>query len=403
MKKAVYILFVLLLVAAFCISFAACDATPKDDGKLNIVYLGDSIAEALIGPSPVSQRDNYGYYALVGKCNEFNYYNHAVSGHKTSTGMAGDEGLLEVLQRDTENAALLKTHIQKADIVHISVLGNNALQYDLGLLLLEVADPDFEEKYAQGTTLLNALHDGGVMYRDAIRKRDIDNGDTRVEFDFPETYQNICDIVVRIRELNPTTKIIFQTVYNPVYEGTVLLYSEALNALAKITDDGRFGAEGQPIASIAQVRKVAQAILDKLNGILNEYLEEHPGEFTILDVNRVFDDVTNSDKKDDGSVNLSSDSLGASLLFNDWTHPSNFGHAIVAGATQKLLDEWGSGSENAVENYKNIRKNQISRMFAEIENFDSDAAIASISGAETFDAVTYAYFNAIKGYTPINY
>lgn len=403
MKKAGYIVFALLLVVVFSVVFSACDGESGNDKNLNIVFLGDSIAEALIGPSPLSQRDNYGYYALVGKCNGFNYYNHAISGHKTSTGITSDDGLLEVLQRDTENAALLKTHIQQADIVHISVLGNNALQYDLGLLMLEVADPDFEEKYEQGTTLLNALHDGGVMYRPSIRGRDIANGETTVEFDFPATYQNICDIVDRIRELNPTTKIIFQKVYNPVYEGTVLLYSEAISELSKIIDDGRFGAEGQPISTMAQVRKVAQAILDKLNGILDEYLEEHPGEFTVLDINKVFDDVTNSDKNDDGSTNLSADSLGASLLFNDWTHPSNFGHAIVAGATQKLFEEWGIGSENAVDAYKNIRKNQIYQMYSGIEGFDSDAAVAGIDEANSFDAVTYAYFYAINGYTPINY
>lgn len=405
MKKKICISLILAVVLATSVCFVACDKTAPNGEvveKTSIVYLGDSIAEALIGPSPVSERDNYGYYALVGKCNNFAYYNHSVSGHKTSTGMTGGDGLLEVLLRDTEDANLLLTHLKEADIIHISVLGNNVLQYDLGLLMLEVADPEFPQKYEEGTTLLNALHDGGVMTRDAIKKSAIAAGETTVEFNFPETYNNICDIVARLRELNADAKIVFQKVYNPVYEGTTLLYSEAKAKLAEITDDGRFGAEGEKITTFAQMRLVAQAILDKLNGMLDEYLEEHPDAFYILDVNKEFDDVTKLDAKD-GKPNLSNDSLGAQLLFTDWTHPSNFGHAMVFNATQKLFETLGIAGPNVLDEYKKIRLEQLQRMFAPIEGFDVQGAKDAVNGADDIYGVSRAYFDAIDGYTPVNY
>ncbi len=404
MKKASIIFATLALILAMSVGLVACIHTDPDDirpaPEHSIVFLGDSIAEGLIGASPLSERDNYGYYAILGKCNDMAYYNHSVSGHKTSGGMAGEgaDGFLEIISRESENATLMKTHIEQADVIHISILGNNVLQYDLGLMLMEVADPDFEEKYLEGNTLINALHDGGVMERESLKVPG-----EMVEFNFPSTYQNIVDVVAQLKALNPTAKIIFQKVYNPFYDGSSLLYWQAANALANTIDDGRFGKEGEPITSIEQIRKLAQYLLDFLNGVLDEYLVEHPGAFTILDIATSFSEVTALDKNADGSVNLSSDSLGASLLYPDWTHPSNFGHAVVACETQKLLEEWGYADENALAKYKAIKVDQIERMYAPIDGFDKDEAISTINGAETFLDVTLAYFGAIDGYTPVNY
>lgn len=144
MKKVLTVFIAVILVALTAFWCVACDEKNGDasEGKLNIVFLGDSIAEALIGASPVSERDNYGYYALVGRTNGYNYYNHSMSGHLTSGNMANKagEGLLEVISRETEKATLIRTHIAEAGVIHISVLGNNILQYSLGSLMLEMAD-----------------------------------------------------------------------------------------------------------------------------------------------------------------------------------------------------------------------------------------------------------------------
>lgn len=433
MKKIISLVVAVLLVAVLAVSFVACNETTKEDDKLTIVYLGDSIAEALIGPSPVSERDNYGYYALVGRCNNMNYYNHSISGHLTSGSMVdkdNGDGLLQIVSRDDETATLIKTHIIEADVIHISVLGNNMLQFSLGSLMMEMADVEqnktgadrwyqacfvgdddenaLRKKYDDDKSLFEYLHDGGsdevirpsMWYgweNDDVQFGDRYDGENAYTkdptFNFPSTYQNIVDIVARLRQLNPTAKIVFQKVYNPVYEGTTLLSAAEFQALKDRGYD-----------TIEKVRALAQKLLDYLNGILDEYNENNPNnKVDILDINKVFDDLTNTDTDESGKVDLSGSSLGRSLIFDDWTHPSNIGHAIIAGATQDMLAGWGMADENAVANYKAIKCDQIDRMFSSIEGFDAQSAKDKINNAATFFDVTKAYFTAISGYTPVNY
>lgn len=435
MKKIISLVVAVLLIAVLAVSLVACD--DKDGGgndadKLTIVYLGDSIAEALIGPSPVSERDNYGYYALVGRTNNMRYYNHSVSGHLTSGGMMdkdNGDGLLQIVDRDDETATQIKTHITQADVIHISVLGNNMLQFSLGSLMMEMADVEQEmtgsdrwflscfsgyeneaalrAKYADDKSLFDYLHDGGSeeVIRPSMWLDDYGNVTFGDEFDgknvytkdptfnFPSTYQNIVDIVARLKQLNPTAKIVFQKVYNPVFEGTSLLQPAEYSALADRGYD-----------TIEKVRALAQKLLNYLNGIVDEYNEKNPDmQVDVLDINKAFDDYANTDVDENGKVNLTADSRGRSLIYADWTHPSNIGHAIIAGATQKLLEQWGMADVNAVANYKVIKCDQIARMFASIDGFDTQGAYNAINGANTFDEVTAAYFAAINGYTPINY
>lgn len=406
-RKVISIVLILAMVLALAL-FVACD---KNVGGVRtptktIVYLGDSIAEALIGPSPLSERDNYGYYALVARSNNYKYYNHSVSGHKTSGDMMGNTegGLLYLLQREEESATLMQTHIKQADIIHISIGGNNLLQYDLGLLMLEVADEEFENKFAAGTTLINLLHDGGSATRESL---DVDeHGEHRtVNFVFPDTYQDICDIIDILREMNPTAKIFFQKVYNPVVGGSKFLYPELLAALAEITDDGRFGAEGTKITTIEQIRAIAQELLNHLNGMFDEYLEEHPNSIYILDANKTFDDYVKRDVRD-GKVfygDLEHPEVrckGADLFFSDWTHPSNIGHAVLAATTQAKFEELGLADAGAVDAYKAIKIEQVNRMFDGVEGFNTKQAIAAINAATTFQGVTDAYFAAIQGFLP---
>lgn len=435
MKKILTIFIAVLLVALTVFVFAACDdknATDPTEGKLNIVFLGDSIAEALIGSSPVSERDNYGYYAIVGRTNGYNYYNHSMSGHLTSGNMANKagEGLLEVISRDTEKATLIRTHIVQADVIHISVLGNNVLQYSLGSLMLEMADrlaniapgspeswyqacfdgeengEELKEYYADDKSLFDYLHDGGTTYniRPSIWSGDgetISFGDRfdgenpytiDPTFNFPPTYQNIVDIVAKLRELNPRAKIIFQKVYNPVYEGTTLITKWEYMALAQKGYD-----------TIAKVRELAGHLLDYLNGMLDEYNEKNPdNKIYTLDICKAFDDITKSDVKD-GVADLSQTSLGRSLIYQDYTHPSNFGHAVIAEQTQKLLDEMGIGAKDALDKYKEIKCDQLDRIYSGVEGFDTQAAKDAVRGADTYYAATREYFDKTDGYVPVNY
>lgn len=433
MKKLLTSLVIVVLVALCAFTFAACD----DDGgeKLNIVFLGDSIAEALIGASPVSERDNYGYYAIVGRTNDFNYYNHSMSGHLTSGNMAdkSGEGLLEVISRKDEKATLIRTHIVEADVIHISVLGNNVLQYSLASLMLETADKlaniapgspeswyqacfdretdeelkeELKERYADDKSLFDYLHDGGTLenvrpsvwsedgetihFGDRNEGNNIETADPK--FNFPPTYQNIVDIVAKLRELNPKAKIIFQKVYNPVYEGTTLLKEWEYAALAEKGYD-----------TTAKIRELAGHLLGFLNGMLDEYNQNHPDSTVLtLDICKAFDDVTNTDVKN-GEVDLSANGLGRSLIYQDFTHPSNFGHAIIAQETQKILEELGIANKNALANYKAIKCDQLDRIYSGVEGFDLQAAKDAVNNADTYYATTRAYFDKTDGYVPVNY
>lgn len=428
-KKLTVLCLALVLIAICGASLVACDA---DNDGLTIVYIGDSIAEALIGPSPLAERDNYGYYAVVGKTNNMRYFNHSVSGHKTSTNMLPDPdekigGLLGMLYRDDENGALMKSHLEQADIIHISVLGNNILQYNLGLLFYEIADPDFEDKFKEGTTLLNLLYTGSrepvmdgdeparyengrIIYDDfrpneANTRKSLENENEVVSFDFPPTYQDLVDAIARIRQLNSHAKIIFQTVYNPFYQGSAHLHAAVINKLADVVDvTGRFGEAGAKITEISQFRKIADRLLDILNALIDKYIEEyHPANFYKLDVNAEFERITEMDKDENGNINLDEDCLGRQLIYQDWTHPSNFGHAIIAGATQKLLEELHLADPHALDNYKALRLDQLERLYTGVDGVDVDDLKAKISAATTYEEVTFAYFDGVRGFTPINY
>lgn len=430
MKKILSILTVAVLIIVFTLTLVACDDSSDSP---TIVFLGDSIAEALIGASPVSERDNYGYYALIGRVNGFNYYNHSMSGHLTSGNMAdkeNGEGLLQVISRESETATLIQTHIKQADIIHISVLGNNALQFDLGAMLMEIADinegktdgerwyqacfdgadneASLKRKYEDNHTLFEYLHDGGVNDDDETPIRPMidfaQDGKTLVYgqnqgaedsiFNFPNTYQDIEDIVARLRTLNPNAKIIFQKVYNPVVEDTKLITPAYRQALANRGYD-----------TYQKLRVLAQDILGKLNGMIDEYNDNHQdAPVYVLDINKAFNDFAARDEKDGESiVNLSQNSFARKLIYADYTHPSNLGHAIIAAETQKLLDEWGMGAKDALEKYKAIKCEQIDRMYSTIEGFDAQSAKNAVNGATTYYDTTLEYFNAIEGYTPVNY
>ena len=80
-RKLCTLVLALILVLTCAIGFVACDPTtdePADetpthldyfdfDGKTLMVWIGDSIAEGIVGPSPLSERENYAYYAMLGK------------------------------------------------------------------------------------------------------------------------------------------------------------------------------------------------------------------------------------------------------------------------------------------------------------------------------------------------
>lgn len=332
MKKAVCLTLCFIIACVSLGVSVGCSAKKP----LKIVFLGDSIAEGLAGPSPLSERESYSYYSIIGRCNGYEYYNRAVSGHKTGQ-------FLQVIRKGDLDAQMTNTHIKTADILHISILGNDILQSGFGPMLVEAADDRYDT--------IDGILAGSK--------------------------QNIADIVQELRTLNPDAVMIFQTVYNPGDADSVIIDAATRTALA----NKGIVASGY--------REVTSKVLNRLNAVLYDYLEQHPEAFYIADANKAFDDVYKADR-----------ARGNRLIYNDWVHPSNEGHAVAAITTQKLLESLGlaAPSKKFLSTYKQIRTEQLDRLFA--DTLDCKGLSKSIKKAKTYEEVSQIYFDAIYGVQP---
>lgn len=346
-KKIIASVLCVVLLACCAAALAACNNDGETAEKTEIVYLGDSIAEGILGASPLGLRHEYAYANVLGRRNDFEYYNHSVSGHLT-------KDLLALLNNDLgyDGARGLILHVREADIIHVSILGNDLLQ--------DMSMNDVVLEAAQG---LYTIIDG-----------------------IAETaYENITGIVARIRELNPDATLIFQNVYNPLSEKSTLVDAETRATLAAEHD-----------TYPEDFRQLGAGILDRLNGVLDRYLAEHPGAFIIADAQAEFDRIFAEDYE-----------RGKDLIYPDYIHPSNEGHAVLADLTQGILEANGlADASAALAEYKTMRKNVLDNYFDGIAA-DIDGVKAAIDSAADCSAVTEAFFDATRGLTPdyseINY
>lgn len=159
MKKATSLIIALILLLNI-FSVAGFAAKTK-----NYLLLGDSIAYG----QGVVNSEQACYGKVVADTNGYKYTNYAVSGFPSAA-------LLDHLSVD-----YVETAVKKADIIQISIGGNDFLTSNLFTLLL-----------------------GGVF---------------GITFQFDEiqkTFQkNFAQIIKEIKELNPKATILVQTVYNP--------------------------------------------------------------------------------------------------------------------------------------------------------------------------------------------
>ena len=339
-RKFIAAVLVIVMLACCVAVLAACN-DDKAVEKTEIVYLGDSIAEGILGASPLGLRHEYAYANVIGRRNDLTYYNHSVSGHLTKDLRA----ILENEDLDYDMARGLLLHVSEADIIHVSILGNDLLQsMNMNAVVLEAA----QDKY------------------------DIINGIAAT------ASENIAVIVDRLKELNPDALIIFQNVYNPLSEKSTLV-----DEPTRATLSAEYGIEE------GDLRELGSGILDRLNGVLDNYLKDHPDAFVIADARSEFDRIFEEDYE-----------RGKGLIYPDYIHPSNEGHAVLADLTQGILEERGLvDGKKAIAEYKTMRKNVLTNYFAE-SGADIAAATAAIDAAADCAAVTKAFFAATKGFTP---
>lgn len=390
MKRTIAILLSLILVVSCVAVLVACD--PKDKGgetveqfywgegkdvaasdKTEIVYLGDSIAEGILGASPLPLRHEYAYANVIGRRNDFTYYNHSVSGHLTDDMLAlisNEEGY--------DGARGLISHIKTADVLHISILGNDVLQ-DRDEVKLE-GNP-YGKYVSMHQVVCDAMIRGNydglniALYGDAA-------GEGR-----GGSYGYVIQIIDRLIELNPDAVIIFQKIYNPIASvDTPLVKADTRATLRKASVD----------VTLDSLHELGNNLIGRMNALLQKAVDEFNAAKTAEDKWT----LTTVDGL--AAFNKIYDEKGAAaawdLIYPDGIHPSDEGHAVLADLTQAELERLGIANKNtALTNYKNMRCDFIDSKF---ELANAAEVKAKISAATSCAEVTDIFFRATEGVTP---
>ena len=355
MKRPFRLITILLLLCALAAGLFACalfgkgdDHTPQatvvtTDPPKTVLFLGDSIGEAIAGMSPLTEREAYGYYGILGNCNELTYYNRAVTAFTSGN-------LLSYIKRENEGVTLMKSMITGADLIHISILGNNFLNSSHNQMMIDLANEDYDD----------------------IRARQ------------EKATQNLDAILTYIRSLNPDAVIVVQTLYNPTGPDSPLVPARARAVLA---EKGIGPADYHDLMS---------KMIVEINKVFTDYLEAHTvtGEdgkeirpFELADVSAAFEEIYEREP-----------ARWSDLFCDDGVHPSNEGHAVIAGVLQDTFAELGFSSPKALQNYKRDKTAQLRRLFSDLPSIDN--VRAAIMAATDFDGVTKAYFDGTRGAVP---
>lgn len=398
MKRVFALILCLALIIGCVAAFVACspddpeESTPDrfywgegkevaTSDKTQIVYLGDSIAEGVLGPSPLPLRHEYAYANIIGKRNDYDYINHSVSGHLTNN-------MLELISNEVgyDGARMLVSNIATADIVHISIIGNDVLQDRKDVLLdndkypLKDSDGKLIDYMTMHQVVCEAMVDGeyGTLER-ALYGEDGNSG----------SYGNIVKIVERLIELNPDAVIIFQKVYNPIFSvDTPLVKSWTRNAIQ---------SHGMEI-TLESLHALGDNLIGKMNAVLQKVIDK------FNDAKTAADKWTLTSVDALAAFNAIYEADGAerawNLIYPDGIHPSNEGHAVLADLTQQKLEELGlANKDNALAAYKQMRIDFINNNFAgKISN--TEQVKANINAATSCADVTKIFFAATKGIIP---
>ena len=386
MKRTIAILLSLLLLVASATALVACNPDNEQfywgegkevasSDKTEIVYLGDSIAEGILGASPLSLRHEYAYANVIGRRNDFTYYNHSVSGHLTDDMLAlisNEEGY--------DGARGLISHIKTADVLHISILGNDVLQ-------------DREDVKLEGNPYGKYVSMHQVVC-DAMIGNNYDGLNIALYGDAAGagrggSYGYVIQIIDRLIELNPDAVIIFQKIYNPI--------ANVDTPLVKANTRATLAAAGVEV-TLDSLHELGNNLIGRMNALLQKAVDEFNAAKTAEDKWT----LTTVDGL--AAFNKIYDEKGAAaawkLIYPDGIHPSDEGHAVLADLTQAKLEELGLvNSAEALLRYKMMRVNFL---FDEFEGkLDNKwEVVAKVMSATSCAEVTDIFFRATEGVTP---
>jgi len=337
MKKRLIVILIILVLCAAPVIGCFLQAATIEGEKLHIITLGDSIAEGIAGMVPVSERERDAYYGLVGQRNNYDYKNRAISGSRSR------DLLARLKATDEDGIRMTQSLIKEADIIHVSILGNDLLLADIGKILAEVA--------AQNYTTIDGIVDTARI--------------------------NIAQIFECLQAQKKADAVIFfQTVYNPVFEDSDLISASSRATLA--------GLGIQP----SQYREFTNDIVARVNAVVHEYLAAHPGTFYLMDGQAEFERIYQEDAE-----------RGRDMIFVDDAHPSSEGHAVMADMTQATLEELGlANAKSALKAYKAIRIEQVERLYSDV--VDVKAVTKKIKKTKSCAELTEYYYDTIDGKTP---
>ncbi|MFA5449124.1 MAG: SGNH/GDSL hydrolase family protein [Clostridia bacterium] len=333
MKKKILILILILSLAASFL-LTACNDNKSED-KLRIIFLGDSVGEGVAGMAPISERERDAYFGSVSLRNGYEFRNRAISGSRSRQ-------LLDYIQVEDEGIWMTQSLIRSADVIHVSILGNDIMLSDISEMVTGLVKDD--------EVLLNKVIDTA---------RD-----------------NIAEIVRILKEYNPDAILIIQTVYNPIFGKNILITPDAEVELAELG----IGEDGY--------RALASEIIVRVNAVIHQYLALHPGAFHIVDGFAEYDRIYREDPE-----------RGRDLIFVDDAHPSSEGHGVLADLNQTLFEELGlADAKSALKKYKSMRIEQLERIYS--KRIDVRAAKREINRAKTKEEVTELYYDLIDGILP---
>lgn len=329
------------ILAVSCFAMFGCNKkNPSGNDvsvKYNFLVLGDSIAEGILGASPLSEKNDYTYSGILGKINNFNYNNRGISGYQTGQ-------MLRYISKDGDDSAYTPiTLIKNAGIISISMSGNDYIFSDLNALLFEAIE-------------------GGSTLREKVL--------TRVRTNVPL-------IIARLKELNPDATIMWQTLYNPIFWDSPLLMDTTYETLKDVYDIDEDA-----------LHEWGDFLLDELNKVLFDYLEENPDSIVIPDVNAKFKAIYELDH-----ANI------RRLIYKDGIHPSNYGHSVIASAIQEKIEECGFHGKNTLASYKKLSSERLERLYSNTSVNLSEVK-GVINGAKSMDEVNEAYFRPTFGVIP---